>query len=82
MFYSDFLEEKQKSDVEEDGDTVSHEEDDGKPKAEVMEGSSGKAHVRRELHKIVFSGSDSKESVIANFVKVALTVKSLLYPIL
>jgi len=42
LFYFDFLEEKQKSDVEEDGDTVSQEEDDRKPKAEVMEsGSSG-----------------------------------------
>jgi hypothetical protein len=32
------LEEKQKSDAEEDGGTVSQEEDDRKPKAEVKEG--------------------------------------------
>ena len=81
MFYFHFLEEKQKSDVEEDGDTVSQEEEDRKPKAEVIESGGRvyfmfqatqmKVHLSTEyFHKIIFNGYDSKNSFVANFVTV------------
>lgn len=74
------LEEKQKSDVEEDGGTVSQEEEDRKPKAEVIErgrvylnvsSNSVKVHLSREyFHRVIFNGCGSKNSITANFVKV------------
>lgn len=77
---SSVLEEKQKSDVEEDGGTVSQEEEDRKPKAEVIEtgrvylnvsSNSVKVHLSREyFHRVIFNGCGSKNSITANFVKV------------
>lgn len=82
MFYFDFLEEKQKSDVEEDGDTVSQEEEDRKPKAEVIE-SGGRVDFIEYFHEIIFNGYDSKNSVTANFVKVGfLALKNSIFKFL